>query len=71
MKNKDRNESKSNPLLVIPYLIWSVVLIFWGVIFHQLLGKKIGFAAGIIAIIFSYLTVHGVSFILKKLRERE
>lgn len=71
MKNKDRNQNKSNPLLsIIPYSIWFAILICWGVVFHYFLGKKIGFVSGILAIISSYLTVHGVALILKKFRER-
>ena len=72
LKKKDRNLNTSELFLsILSYLIWLVILIFWGVVFNFFLGKKIGFAAGIVAIIFAYATIHAVEPILKKLRKKK
>jgi hypothetical protein len=72
MDKNDLNRNKNSRLFaqVLSYLIWLIILIFWGVLFNYFLGKKIGFVAGAPAIIFAYATVHIIEYILKKIRSK-
>jgi hypothetical protein len=66
MNLKNNKNIKHLIYSILTYSIWILILIFWFILFNFLIGKKIGFATGIPAIIFSYATVSLLRIISNK-----
>lgn len=66
-KNLNQKEIKNSFIFsLFAYFIWFAILLFWFFIFNFFLGKKIGFAAGIPAIIVAYITVYSIKKIMNR-----
>lgn len=69
MKKKNLNQKEKGISFIFSlfaYIIWFAILSFWFFIFNFFFGKKIGFAAGIPAIIVAYITVNSLKKIMNR-----